>query len=225
MIGGEAGSSSANFGLTARAADLNGDGVNELILGADSSKVGGNKSGAVYIFEGPIEASTEAEDAWITLYGAANEYLGYGLAVLPNARTRTQSDEPGHEVALVMGAPLADDGATKDMGKAWMLYASTLVAGESAVAGDSSYRGEDASDRFGLSIVAGGDLDRDDLDDFIVASPLWDNDVTTSTTATNAGQICMYSGAEPGVNVTPRDALACIRGTTCLLYTSPSPRD
>jgi hypothetical protein len=214
MIGGESGTASVNFGLTARAADLNGDGVNELLLGADSSKAGGSKSGAVYIFKGPIERSAEAADAWITLYGAPNEYLGYGLAVLPNARARTESDDPGHEVALIMGAPLADDGATKDMGKAWMRYASTLVEGESAVSGEGSYRGEYASDRFGLSIVSGGDIDRDKLDDFIVASPLWDNDVTTSTTATNAGQICMYSGADPGVNVTPRDALACVRGTT-----------
>lgn len=213
-ITGEEGTASVNFGLIAQAADLTGDGVNELILSADSSKVGGAKSGAVYIFEGPIERAAEAGDAWITLYGAANEYLGYGLAVLPNAREPDAEEEAGHEVALVVGAPLADDGATKDMGKAWLLYGSTLVAGESAVAGDGSYRGEDASDRFGLTVTNGGDLNHDDLDDFIVASPLWDNDVTTSVTAANAGQICMYSGLELGANATPRDSLACVRGTT-----------
>lgn len=64
------------------AGDLNGDGVAELMIGADRSNRISNDAGAVFIVEGPITTPdvTLADATWIVLSDAANGALASAIA-------------------------------------------------------------------------------------------------------------------------------------------------
>ena len=91
-ISGESGSSEA-FGIDVSGGlnltgfnidgDINGDGNDDLIVGALRNDDGGNDAGAAYIFYGPISGSINASSADATLLGGgANELFGRSLEMV-----------------------------------------------------------------------------------------------------------------------------------------------
>jgi len=66
----------------AAAADLDGDGADELVFGAPTDDRAATTAGAVFVFAGPLSGTTTVDSANLTIYGESSGNLaGYGLAL------------------------------------------------------------------------------------------------------------------------------------------------
>lgn len=186
-------------------ADINGDGLDDLILGAsggDGPGNGRNGAGEAYVVLGRASfpaaldlAIAGAGGADVTLHGAtAGDGLttGGGLAA---------GDVNGDGLAdLLIGAPLADGPleAVSSCGEVYVVlgrssFPATLDLGLAGDGGaDVTLHGNQASDFLGLGgAVAVGDLNGDGLGDVIVGAQGGDGPAELRS---NAGEACVFFG-------------------------------
>ncbi len=104
------------FGSALAVADVNGDGADDLVVGAPAADTdGGEDAGAVYVFFGPV-ASGQAAD--VSIVGeAAFGFVGQAVATAPD-----WTGDGRHE--LLVGAPYVDGGASASgaVGVFWWGY-------------------------------------------------------------------------------------------------------
>jgi FG-GAP repeat/Putative metal-binding motif len=105
VVYGTANAQQMGLGLAAR--DLDGDGADELLVGAPGDSRGGSRAGAAYLYWGPLTGTTfEANDATASMY-ATTSNAGAGSAL-----GFAEFFEPGVP-AIVVTAPLDNsNGAT-----------------------------------------------------------------------------------------------------------------
>src|SRR6185369_17119076 len=72
--------SNESFGASVASGDLDGDGINDLIVGAPRFPLNGNDTGRSYVFYGPVAGSMIATDADAILFGE-NINDGFGTSV------------------------------------------------------------------------------------------------------------------------------------------------
>ena len=95
------------------ASDLDGDGVDDLLIGAYSRDTGGNNAGAVYVMHGPLSGTTSLASADAVFNGnAASQTAGTSVA------GGADLDGDGLDDALI-GVP-GDDTAATNAGAAWL---------------------------------------------------------------------------------------------------------
>jgi len=155
----------AQLGRSLACADLDGDGVQEVLLGApfaDGSD--GDATGAVYVLQAPFQAGSVQEQALAVLEGVSpDSYLGWSLDV-------GDLDGDGSP-EVVAGAP----GANGGLGAVGVWGSNFGLR--------TIYRGTQTS-RFG-STVRLADVDGDGVDDLIVGAPTIDG---------RAGSITLWRG-------------------------------
>ncbi len=178
----------SNFGDSLATGDVNGDGVDDLLIGAPGARTPGANQGAVYLFFGPIaDGAYVAEDAdWSVRGSAANDYFGESIAL---------GDLDGDGSAdIIIGAPRFD-GGTNDQGAAYLFYGSGALSGNvDNAAADAVLFGGVVNDQLGQTVAFLGDLDGDGNGDFAVAAP--DNAARSGGAAASAGFIrVMFGGA------------------------------
>jgi len=100
-------------GTAVHAADLDGDGALDVIIGASRSNHGGSGSGAVFVMYGPLRGWFNLDHADALLVGHPGDSIGGPDESLATIDVGGFSD-------LWVGAPLAD-GAGQDSGTAWLL--------------------------------------------------------------------------------------------------------
>ena len=162
-------SANDSFGSSLARGDLNGDGVADVVVGAPrNDSAGGNNSGAVYVFYGPVdESELEAENADATLHGVeSGDRAGYSVAT-------GDVDADGAD-DLVVGAPLEDFGAPT-AGAAYVLYGDELPENASLSAANHTLVGESEGDRAGWSVAT---VNRSGGDDVLVGAPQNNSDAT-----------------------------------------------
>jgi hypothetical protein len=140
----------------ASVADVDGDGIRELLIGAHFSDLGGGNSGAAYLFSG---ASGDPIHIWPG--ESSGDRFGITLA--------DAGDTDGDGVTdVIIGADLNDAGGT-DAGRAYVYSGDT---------GLLLYRitGAWPNDWLGLRVAGVGDLDDDGKDDWIAGAPGSDAD-------------------------------------------------
>ncbi len=171
-----------SFGASVAAGDMNGDGINDLIVGAPRFPLDGNGPGRAYVFYGPVSGSIIATAADAILFGE-NLNDGFGSSVASAGDV-----DGGGRPDLIVGANQLFNQGT---GKAYLFHGPLAgqIQGADAAA---IFIGEAAQDLFGTSVASAGDFNGDGLADVIVGAP--DNGVA----GTRAGRAYLFSGPLSG---------------------------
>ena len=206
------------------AGDVNGDGLDDLIAGANAGDDGGTRAGEAYIVYGKAGNGTQfgtAEtggtrrvvdttsltlaDGFILQGDMAGDQLGFSVSGAGDVNGDGFDD-------LVVGASNGDDGDT-NAGEAYIVYGKTGTGSQfgSAVIADGETRqvldtsmlapaagfiiqGDMSDDRLGVSVSGAGDVNGDGLADLIVGAYQGDDG------GDNAGEVyIIYGKVNPAV--------------------------
>jgi hypothetical protein len=192
---GDVGASFASTGsgaqaghAVARAGDVDGDGIDDLLVGAPGAAGG---AGAVTVVAG----DGDAQLSW-----TAGQPLDDGTTTLTG---EAAGDEAGSSVAgagdvdgdgiddLLVGAP-GNDERDEDAGQVYLVLGRSSGWPLDLEQADASYWGDEAGDAAGRSVAGTGDANGDGLDDVLVGAP--GNDVG----GTDAGKIYLLFGRTDG---------------------------
>lgn len=98
--------------------DVDGDGVDDLVVGAPTVEGAGPEAGAVYVLRGPVDEGARLDEAELIVRGdTAWAGLGWSVAVMPG-------------VGVLVGGPFTDVDGLTGAGAAWLFEGS--LTGERA---------------------------------------------------------------------------------------------
>ncbi len=169
------------------AGDVDGDGINDLLIASRSNDVGGTDAGAAYVVLGPItsDMSLAAADARFT-GEHAGAMIGWGVS----ATTAGDVNNDGY-ADMVIGAKFDSDSATY-AGAAYVIYGPPTAGSSSLSTADAKLLGEYERDFTGDSVHGPGDVDGDGFDDVLIGSGYSD------AGAANAGAVYLVRGPMSG---------------------------
>lgn len=175
--------------------DQNGDGYDDIAVGAPDAGPGGVGLGAVHILYGGPGA------AWpgLSLHATIQNFDGYSVGAA----------DVNHDGAkdVIVGSPFGYN-QPGFPGKASIFLGGPLLD----VVLDFTFDGEAADDRFGYSVSSAGDLNGDGWEDVVVGAPL------QAAGGDGAGRAYVYWGGgfmtSPGLVLTGGGALGYQLGTT-----------
>ncbi len=148
--------------------DVNGDGYDDILIGAWGDDDGGSGAGQTYLILG--KASGWAMDADLANADAsfigedASDRSGYSVAGADDVNGDGYDD-------ILIGAYYDEDGGTY-AGQTYLILgkATGWVMDTSLSNADASFIGEDADDRSGYSVASAGDVNGDGYDDILIGA-------------------------------------------------------
>ena len=149
--------------------DLDGDGFDDVIVGASGTNPGFSNAGSAYVYSGATGSLIWQFDGQSVLAHMGVSVSGAG-----------DVDRDGFDDVIV-GAEVADSGGISNAGSAYVYSGAT---GSLLL----QFDGQADSDYFGHSVSSAGDVDGDGLNDMIVGA--W---FTDPGSLTNAGSAYVYS--------------------------------
>lgn len=172
-INGEA-AGDRSGGSVSNAGDVNGDGFDDLIVGASGADPNGNSSGKSYVVFGKADGTAvnlSAVTAGIGGFAINGEVAGDGSGASVSSAGDINGDGLGD---LIIGAPNADPNGTSS-GKSYVVFgkadsASVNLSDLASGIGGFVINGEAANDRSGSSVSGVGDVNGDGLDDLIIGT-------------------------------------------------------
>jgi len=190
LLNGET-TSDFSGGSVSAAGDINGDGIDDLIIGAFFGSPNGNSSGRSYVVFGsdtglpnPLELSSLDGSNGVVINGeSAYDYSGSSVSAAGDINGDGTDD-------LIIGARRADPNGNNDAGKSYVVFGSDTglpnpfeLSSLNALNG-FVLNGESTSDFSGGSVSAAGDINGDGIDDLIIdasgADPNGNNDAGKS---------------------------------------------
>ena len=175
IIQGDASNDLLGFSVSA-AGDVNGDGIEDIIVGAQRSSLGGTEAGAAYVIFGKAGglsnldlSALTAADGFLIKGDAASDHAGFSVSGGGDYNGDGFDD-------LLVGAPYADSGGGGDAGKAYVVFGKAGGFGEIDLGGVHTaadfitIQGDNASDKLGFSLAFAGDVDGDGLDDIVAGA-------------------------------------------------------
>ncbi|MCK6527553.1 hypothetical protein L6R50_08305, partial [Myxococcota bacterium] len=164
ILVGETASDAAGQAVAA-AGDVDGDGFDDVLIGAPASDPGGLASGAAYLVRGPISGVRSLADSDARLVGEyAGDYAGGSVSGAGDVNGDGYAD-------VLVAAPYAPGGSL--VGAVYLLYGP--VAGEVDLEdADAKLAGEATFDVAGASVAGVGDVNEDGQDDILVGAPYYD---------------------------------------------------
>ncbi|MEM7471863.1 MAG: VCBS domain-containing protein [Pseudomonadota bacterium] len=200
--------------------DVNGDGLDDILVGAVDADAGASNTGETYVIFG------KADDTPVDLADVANgagasgfvingidveDYSGYAVSSAGDVNGDGLED-------ILIGAPDADPNGI-DSGEIYVVFgkADGAVVELSSLVGDGDasgfvINGRFASDDSGHSVAAAGDVNGDGLDDIILGVP--DDD----TNGSNSGAAFVVFGKADGVSVELSDVANSADASGFALY-------
>lgn len=176
----------------AGAGDVNIDGFDDLIVGAQAAGV----AGRVFVIYGKADTNPISEDDLLMDDSAGIIISGAGAFDLFGQSVSGAGDINGDGRAdVIFGGPGIDVGEDDGAGQVFVLYGSTEMASTTIVdiaagMGGFALGGAGQFDFAGWSVGAAGDLDRDGFDDVVIGAQGVDE------AASNAGRIYVLYGSD-----------------------------
>jgi FG-GAP repeat len=152
----------------ASAGDVNGDGYDDLLIGAYRDGDGGGGAGQTYLILGKASGwsmDTDLSVADASFWGEeANDQSGYSVASAGDVNGDGYDD-------ILIGAYTSEDGGSA-AGQTYLILgkASGWAMDQDLSAADASFIGEDAFDRSGYSVASAGDVNGDGYDDILIGA-------------------------------------------------------
>jgi hypothetical protein len=181
--GGQAG---AHFAVSVgTAADVNGDGYDDLIVGADLYDNGQMDEGRAFVYFGSA-AGPASIPSWSAESNQPSALFGGAVATAGDVNGDGYGD-------IVIGAILYDNGQMNE-GRAFV-YLGSATGPASAPAWTAE--GDQETAFFGRSAGAAGDVNSDGYGDLVVSAQLYDNGEA------DEGRAFVYLGSASGLSATP----------------------
>lgn len=178
----------AHFGYSvACAGDVNGDGDNEVIIGAPDYDDGANTDeGRAFVYHGSGAGLSASPNSTLDDCNQAGAKFGISVSTAGDVNGDGYSD-------VVIGAAYYDDGANTEEGRAFIYQGSSpgLPASPNTVLDDANQ----AAARFGISVSAAGDVNGDGYSDVLLGAYLFNDGANT-----DEGRSFVYNGNEFSTN-------------------------
>jgi hypothetical protein len=183
------------------AGDVDGDGYDDLIVGASSTPDGESVDdydfGKVYLIPG--HAAGWSHDVDVESVASAS-FLGVSMGERAGRAVSSTGDVNGDGLDdILVGAAYAPDGYGTEEGRAYLLLGGTAGWGldTSLSEADVRFISEADDSRFGAALAILGDIDGDGLDDLAVGAPDY-----PPTYYTEQGRATLFLGRDPWENPT-----------------------
>ncbi len=188
-------------------ADLTGDGVSDLVVGAFGATPNGGVSGRSYVVRGGGNPSPFLADAADARSGFAID--GEAAADLSGDAVGVVGDVDGDGIDDILVGARGSDIAGTDSGRAYVVFGGmttgVTLADVAAGTGGFAIDGETGGDRCGLAVAGAGDVDGDGRGDLIVAAPY-------APGGSEFGRVYVVFGKADGLAVALSDVAAGIGG-------------
>ncbi len=182
----ESNKASAQFGKAlACAKDTNGDGYDDLLIGAPNFTQTKSSEGKVFLYKGS-STGLATSPLWTFVSAQASANAGFAVSRAGDVNNDGHSD-------ILIGTPLYDNGQTNE-GKVFLFYGSATGPGATP---NWTLESNKASAQLGYSLTYGKKLNNDNYDDFVIGAPYYTN------TLTSEGAVYLYYGGSSGPNSTP----------------------
>jgi hypothetical protein len=174
----------ANFGWSLDVGDLDGDGIEDLVVG-DNLADEGSGSGAAYVFIGPVTANATADDAFAVVFGSGDaRSLGTSVAIATDITGNGAAD-------LVLGAPTSE-GMSSNAGAVYVIEGPLLAGSTASEGAVALLLGLSSSAAAGFTVDTTPDFTGDGLEDLLVGARDEDD------SGTRNGEAYLFAGPVVG---------------------------
>jgi hypothetical protein len=152
----------------AGAGDVNGDGFDDILIGAPTNDDGGSDSGKTYLIFGNSSGwdfDFPLSNANASFYGEnASDKSGYTISSAGDVNGDSYDD-------ILIGAPNNDDGGI-DSGKTYLIFgnSSGWAKNINLSSAEASFIGGGPGDYSGYSVAGAGDVNNDSYDDILIGA-------------------------------------------------------
>jgi hypothetical protein len=176
----------AQFGVSvAGVGDVNNDGFDDLLIGAEGHDAGSGAVGAVFLYFGSA-SGLRAEPDWTATGENTRDAFGHAVSAAGDVNGDGYDD-------LLVGAFRWSDVQVRQ-GKAYLFRGGPAGPG---AAPDWSTTGVDPAENLGASVARGGDVNNDGFDDVLIAAPGYANGDS------NEGRVLLFAGSAAGLGAEP----------------------